>query len=72
MTDERTIQLETALSAQSALIEEAQAEIARYLSKQMESWEFVDRLIRLLDGPRQREAKRLAQEALGQDFGNNA
>jgi hypothetical protein len=34
VTDERAIQLESALSAQAALIEEAQAEIARYLSKE--------------------------------------
>jgi hypothetical protein len=72
VTDERTIQLETALSAQSALIEEAQAEIAQYLSKEMEALEFVNRLVRLLDGPQQREAQRLAREALGEDFGNNA
>ncbi len=32
----------------------------------------VDRLIRLFDGPQQREAQRLAHEALGEDFGNNA
>jgi hypothetical protein len=72
VTDERAIQLEAALSAQAALIEEAQAEIARYLSKKMESPEFVNKLIRLLDGPSQREAQRLAREALGEDFGNNA
>jgi hypothetical protein len=42
VTDERAIQLESALSAQAALIEEAQAEIARYLSKEMESPEFVN------------------------------
>jgi hypothetical protein len=29
-------------------------------------------LIRLLDGPQRREAQRLANEALGEDFGNNA
>jgi hypothetical protein len=69
---ERVIQLEAALSAQSALIGEAQAEIARYRSKEMESQEFIDRLIQLLDGPQQREAQRLAREALGEYFGNNA
>jgi len=69
---ERTTQLEATLSAQSALIEQAQAEIARYLSKEIESPEFIDRIIRLLDGPQQREALRLAREALGEDFGNNA
>jgi hypothetical protein len=54
---ERIAQLEAALSAQSALFEEAQAEIARYLSKEMEAPEFVNRLIQLLDGPQQREAQ---------------
>jgi hypothetical protein len=69
---ERTTQLEAALSAQTALIEEAPAEIARYLSKEIESPEFVTRLIRLPDGPQQREAPRIAREALGDDFWNNA
>jgi len=69
---ERTTQLEAALSAQSALIEEAQAEIINYLSGQTGPPEFIDRIIRLLDGPQQREALRLAREALGEDFGNNA
>jgi hypothetical protein len=72
MTDERIIQLESALSAQAALISEAQAEITRYLSKEIESPALVDRLIRLLDGPQQREAQRLAREALGEDSGNIA
>jgi hypothetical protein len=71
MTD-RERQLESALGAQVALIGEAQAEITRYLSKEIEAPALVDRLIRLLDGPQQREAQRLAQEALGEDFGNNA
>jgi hypothetical protein len=69
---ERTTQLEAALSAQSALIEEAQAEIINHLSGQIGSPEFIDRIIHLFDGPQQREALRLAREALGEDFGNNA
>jgi hypothetical protein len=48
------------------LIAEAQAE------KEIESAEFVDRLVTILDGPQQREAQPLAREALGEDFGNNA
>jgi hypothetical protein len=32
----------------------------------------VNRLIRVLDGEKQREAQRVAREALGEDFGNNA
>jgi hypothetical protein len=69
---DRTEQLESALRANYALIAEAQAEMTRYLSKGIESAEFVDRLLKLLDGPQQREAQRLTREALGEDFGNNA
>jgi hypothetical protein len=47
-------------------------EVERYLSKQFEAAELVDRLIRILDGSQQREAQRLARHALGEDFGNNA
>jgi hypothetical protein len=47
-----------------ALIAAAQAEVERYLVKQIEAQEVVDRLIRLLDGPRQREVQRRALEAL--------
>ncbi len=72
MTDERTVKLEAALRAQAALVSEAQAEITRYLTKEFEQPNLVDRLIRLFDGPQQREAQRLANEALGEDFGNNA
>ena len=54
MTD-RLAQLESAFRAQNALIVEAQAEIARYLTKEIESAELVDRLIRLLDGQQQRQ-----------------
>jgi hypothetical protein len=46
------------------LIAAAQAEVERYLVKQIEAQEVVDRLIRLLDGPRQREVQRRAPEAL--------
>ena len=72
MTDEPTVKLEAALRAQAALVSEAQAEITRYLRKEFEQPNLVDRLIRLLDGPQQREAQRLAHEALGEDFGNSA
>jgi hypothetical protein len=33
---------------------------------------FAQSLLKLFDGPAQREAQRLAREALGGDFGNNA
>jgi hypothetical protein len=42
-----------ALVAEDALILEAQAEVTRYLSKEFEAAELVNRLIRLLDGPDQ-------------------
>ena len=64
--------LESAIRAQDALIAEAQAEMTRYLTKEIESAEFVDRLFKLFDGPRQRETQRLVREALGEDFANNA
>jgi hypothetical protein len=41
-----------ALVAEDALIVEAQAEVTRYLSKEFEAAELVNRLIRLVDGPR--------------------
>jgi hypothetical protein len=53
-----------ALVAEDALIVEAQAEVGRYLAKEFEAAELVDRLIRLLDGPDQRRAQRLARVAL--------
>ena len=72
MMDSRAARLEAALRAEDALIVGAQMEVERYLTKQFEASELVDRLIRILDGPEQREAQRLAREALGEDFGNNA
>jgi hypothetical protein len=63
MTD-RTAELEAALRAQDVLIVEAQAEITNYLSKEIEAPEFVNRIIRLFDGPEQREAQRLTREVL--------
>ncbi|HEY6736027.1 MAG TPA: hypothetical protein VI256_19905, partial [Roseiarcus sp.] len=62
MTD-RLAQLESAFRAQNALIVEAQAEITRYLTKEIESAELIDRLIRLLDGPQQRQPQQLARRA---------
>jgi hypothetical protein len=59
-------ELEAALRANLALIVEAQREIERYLTKEIESADLVNRLIRLFDGPDQREAERFAREALGE------
>jgi hypothetical protein len=64
MIDDRLTKLEAALHADETLIAEAQLEITRYLTKEIESAELVDRLVRLFDGPQQREAQRLASEAL--------
>jgi hypothetical protein len=50
--------LEPAIRAQGALIVEAQREIERYLTKEIESADLVNRLIPLFDGPEQREAER--------------
>jgi hypothetical protein len=62
----RTELLEPAIRAQGALIVEAQREIERYLTKEIEAPELVNGIIRLFDGPDQREAARLAREALGE------
>jgi hypothetical protein len=68
----RTERLEPAIRAQGALIADAQMEITNYLTKKIEAPEFVNRIIRLFDGPEQREAQRLAREALGEEPGNVA
>jgi hypothetical protein len=57
-------ELESALRANYALIVEAQSELTRYLTKEIEAPALVDRLLALLDGPQQREAKELADRAL--------
>lgn len=62
----RLVQLESALRAQNALMIEAQAEITRYLTKEIELAELVDRVIRLLDGPQQRQAQQLTRDALAE------
>jgi hypothetical protein len=49
MTD-RTAELEAAVRAQGALIAEAQTEITRYLAKEIEAPELVNRIVRLFDG----------------------
>jgi hypothetical protein len=71
MTD-RTAELEAAVRAQAGLIAAAQGLLTNYLSKEIEAPALIDSLLRLLDGPQQREAQRLAREAMGEDFGNNA
>jgi hypothetical protein len=69
---DRTAELEAAVRAQDALIAGAQRLLTDYLSKEIEAPALIDGLLRLLNGPQQREAQRLAREAMGADFGNNA
>ncbi|MBV8794595.1 MAG: hypothetical protein JO136_06615 [Hyphomicrobiales bacterium] len=71
MTD-RTVELESAVRAQAALIFEAQTLLTAYLAKDLDSPVLIDRLLKLLDGPQKRAAEALMREALGEDFGNNA
>jgi hypothetical protein len=58
--------LRAALIAEDDLICKAQAEVERYLVKEFEAAELVGRLIRILDGPEQRRARRMATEALAE------
>ncbi|MGC2784145.1 MAG: hypothetical protein WA397_10025 [Roseiarcus sp.] len=69
---ERIAELEAAVRAQDALIAEAQGLLTRYLSKGIEPAVLIDSLLKLFDGPQQREAQQISREALGEDFGNNA
>lgn len=65
MTD-RTAEFEAAIRAQAGLISGAQELLTRYLAKEIESPALIDGLLKLLDGPEQRDAERLAREALGE------
>jgi hypothetical protein len=71
MTD-REKQLEAALRANTALCDQAERLVAAYVAPESDRATIIRELISLFDGPKQREAQRLALEALGQDFGNNA
>jgi hypothetical protein len=57
-------ELEAALRANLALIEDAQRLLADYRSKRTQAPALIDDLLLLLDGPQQREAKELADKAL--------
>jgi hypothetical protein len=56
---------EAALRAEDALIAEAQRLLTLCLAKQTEPANLINNLLWLFDGPAQREAQRLAREALG-------
>ena len=58
--------LRAALIAQDELICKGQADVERYLVKKFEAAELVGRLIKILDGPEQRRARRMATEALAE------
>ena len=66
------IKLTDALRANAKLREQAEELIAAYIEPGSDRAARIDDLIRLFDGPEQREAKHLAQLALGEDFGKNA
>jgi hypothetical protein len=64
MTD-RTARLEAALRVNAALRVEAERLIAAHITPESDRGAIINELIALFDGPAQREAERLAEEALG-------
>ena len=64
---DRTAKLEAALRVNAALLVHAQRLIAAYIAPESDRAAIISELIRLLDGPAHREAKRLAERALGED-----
>jgi hypothetical protein len=61
---DRTAKLESALRANAALRVQAERLIAAYIAPGSDRPAIVNELITLFDGPAQREAERLAREAL--------
>jgi hypothetical protein len=72
MTAVRRCTKEAALRVNVALRVRAERLIAAYVSPESDRAAIINELITLFDGPAQREAQRLASEAFGEDFGNNA
>jgi hypothetical protein len=66
---DRIAKLEAALRVSAALLDHAQRLIAAYIAPESDRAAIISELIRLLDGPAQREAKRLAERALGEAGG---
>src|ERR1700733_10908518 len=62
---DRIAKIEAALRVNAALLVRAQQLIAAYIAPESDRAAIISELIRLLDGPAQREAKRLAEGALG-------
>jgi hypothetical protein len=66
------MKLTNALVANARLREQGERLIAAYIEPGSDRSAIINELIGLFDGPQQREAQRLAREAMGEDFGNNA
>jgi hypothetical protein len=65
---ERLAKLEAALRVNAGLRIQAEHLIAAYVSPESDREAIVNELIRLFDGPAQREAQRLVTEALGEGW----
>jgi hypothetical protein len=63
---DRTAELEAALRANAAIRVQAERLIAAYVAPESDRGAIINELIALFDGPAQREADRLAAEALGE------
>jgi hypothetical protein len=61
---DRTARLEAALRANAALRVQAERLIAAYVAPESDRGAIINELIALFDGPAQREAQKLATEAL--------
>jgi hypothetical protein len=66
---DRIAKLEAALRVNASLLVHAQRLISAYIAPESDRAAIISELIRLLDGPAQREAKRLAEVALGEARG---
>jgi hypothetical protein len=66
---DRMAKLEAALRVNASLLVHAQRLISAYIAPESDRAAIISELIRLLDGPAQREAKRLAEVALGEARG---
>jgi hypothetical protein len=63
--NDRTAKLEAALRVNAALRVQAERLIAAFIAPESDRGAIINELIALFDGPAQREAERLAAEALG-------
>jgi hypothetical protein len=66
---DRIAKLEAALRVNAALLVHAQRLIGAYTAPESDKAATISELIRLLDGPAQRESKRLTEAALGEPRG---